>query len=98
MRLSAHRLICLVGLLAFGALALVPPAPAYIGGPPLSLGLMCNWSTHVMIAQVDRLDRDKKNNNFRQMGDGQSQRPAEVIRPPLHPALAKPPYRLGLSP
>ena len=22
------------------------PAPAYIGGPPLSLGLMCAWSTH----------------------------------------------------
>src|SRR5947209_8789390 len=34
-------------------------APAYIGGPPASLGMMCSWSTHVVLVRIEKLDREK---------------------------------------
>ena len=59
-----------LGVLVFIVGLTVPlSAPAYIGGPPLSLGMMCHWSTHVMIARVDRLDRDKGIVVFRKVQD-----------------------------
>src|SRR5262249_18728492 len=49
----------LLGCLALLAAALVvetslPTAHAYIGGPPQSLGMMCSWSTHVMVVRVEK--------------------------------------------
>jgi hypothetical protein len=57
-----------------------PPAQAYIGGPPLSLGLMCAWSTHAAIAQVEKLDRAKGVVILRKVRDLKGKWPAEIIK------------------
>ncbi len=54
-----HLLKCLL-LLIVGLCAAWPrPAPAYIGGPPATLGMMCSWSTHVIQVKVEKIDREK---------------------------------------
>lgn len=54
------RLSGWVGLLVVCACAAWPaPAPAYIGGPPATLGMMCHWSTHVVQVRVEKVDKDK---------------------------------------
>src|SRR5262249_23180441 len=58
----------------------VPPAPAYIGGPPATLGMMCNWSTHVITVRVERVDREKGVIIFRKLADHKGKWPSEVIR------------------
>lgn len=75
------RLVLLLGLLLVVSLIFVPgPAPAYIGGPPLSLGLMCQWSTHVMIAQIERVDPNKTVLVIRKIRDVKGKWPNEVFR------------------
>ncbi len=71
------------------------PAPAYIGGPPLSLGLMCGWSTHVMIAKVEKLDREKNIVVFRKVRDVKGKWPAEVVRHHFHAGLPNRNHVLG---
>src|SRR5262245_19035511 len=56
------------------------PGDAYIGGPPLSLGMMCFWSTHVAIARIDALDRTKGVIIFRKVRDVKGKWPADVFR------------------
>jgi len=63
-------------------------APAYIGGPPLSLGHMCWWSTHVMIAKIERIDEQKTMIIFRKVRDVKGKWPTEVFRQHFNPALA----------
>src|SRR5262249_30584385 len=56
------------------------PAPAYIGGPPATLGMMCNWSTHVITVKVERVDKDKGVIIFRKLVDHKGKWPSAVIR------------------
>jgi hypothetical protein len=77
----------LIFLAALGSLCLPSPAPAYIGGPPLSLGLMCSWSTHVMIAQIERIDPAKTVIIFRKVRDVKGKWPTEVFRQHFNPAF-----------
>jgi hypothetical protein len=77
--------------LALAALLLLlrpPRTDAYIGGPPLSLGMMCYWSTHVMVARVERVDRDKGVVVFRKVRDVKGRWPSEVIRHVYPPGFA----------
>src|SRR5580704_6042558 len=69
--------VALLGLLMLGE---PQPSRAYIGGPPLSLGMMCYWSTHVAIARIDALDRDKGVVIFRKVRDVKGKWPADVFR------------------
>jgi hypothetical protein len=64
-----------------------PTARAYIGGPPLSLGMMCWWSTHVMIAKVERLDRDKNIILFRKVRDIKGKWPTDLQRHVFQPGF-----------
>jgi hypothetical protein len=57
-----------------------PPGRAYVGGPPLSLGMMCNWSTHVAIFRVEALDRDKGAVLYRKVRDVKGKWPADQVR------------------
>src|SRR5262249_25451730 len=57
-----------------------PRSNAYIGGPPLSLGMMCHWSTHVAVARVEALDRDKGVVIFRKVRDVKGKWPADEFR------------------
>lgn len=82
-----RRLVLAAILLASCFGLLVPSAPAYIGGPPLTLGLMCGWSTHVMIARVERTERDKNLIFFRKVRDVKGRWPADVIRHYFNPGL-----------
>jgi hypothetical protein len=80
----------LLGLaLLLGSLLLTPqPAPAYIGGPPASLGHMCLWSTHVMTVRVDAVDREKGVIVFRKIKDLKGRWPVDVVKqsfPPQYP-------------
>src|SRR5262245_29748829 len=86
-----HRRLAFCGLgLGVFSLCLLhpPPAPAYIGGPPLSLGIVCGWSTHVMVAKVERLDREKSVIVFKKVRDVKGKWPAETIRHHFNPAPA----------
>src|SRR5262245_21165429 len=78
-----HRPLC-AGLLAILAAALLlgaqPLAQAYVGGPPLSLGMMCHWSTHVMIARIEKLNRDKGVIIYRKIRDVKGRWPTETFR------------------
>jgi hypothetical protein len=68
-------------LAAWLFLALWPrPVPAYIGGPPLSLGLMCSWSTHVIGVKVERVDKEKNLIVFRKLIDYKGKWPADSIK------------------
>lgn len=85
--MPCRRLALVLFLLAGSCIFLVRPAPAYIGGPPMTLGLMCGWSTHVMIARVERLDRNKNLIFFRKVRDVKGKWPAETVRHYFNPAL-----------
>jgi hypothetical protein len=63
------------------------PAPAYIGGPPATLGMMCNWSTHVISVKVERVDKEKNVIIFRKMADFKGKWPADVIRQAIPPGM-----------
>src|SRR5438270_6168512 len=69
--------LALVGLLLLGE---PRPSSAYVGGPPLSLGLMCSWSTHVAVVRVEALDREKGVVIFRKVRDVKGKWPADVLR------------------
>jgi hypothetical protein len=57
------------------------PAPAYIGGPPATLGMMCNWSTHVIQVRIERVDKEKGIIVWRKLHDYKGKWPGgEVIR------------------
>jgi hypothetical protein len=86
--------ICAAVAIGMGAvIAFGPsPAPAYIGGPPATLGMMCNWSTHVITVRVERLDREKGVLIFRRLTDIKGKWPTDVIRqviPPGYPDRAR---------
>jgi hypothetical protein len=70
------------------------PAAGYIGGPPLSLGMMCHWSTHVMIARIERLDRGKGVVIIRKVRDVKGKWPTEVMRHFFPPGFANRGYAL----
>ena len=57
-----------------------PRGEAYIGGPPLSLGMMCYWSTHVCIARVEALDRARGVVIYRKVRDVKGKWPADEMR------------------
>jgi hypothetical protein len=86
-----RRLLSSLALIAgfLVTVSLPAPAAAYIGGPPGTLGLMCSWSTHVMIVKVERFDRDKGVVIFRKVQDVKGKWPVEVIRQRFAPALAQ---------
>jgi len=63
------------------------PAPAYIGGPPASLGMMCHWSTHVITVKVEKVDREKGIIVWRKVSETKGKWPAEVIRQVVPAAL-----------
>jgi hypothetical protein len=77
-RLFLHGLA--LALVALFLLRGPRPTPAYIGGPPLSLGLMCSWSTHVAIFRIDAVDRNKGVVLFRKVRDVKGKWPATVVR------------------
>ncbi len=86
--MNRKALCCLAVLSALcGWLMLAESTPAYIGGPPLSLGIMCNWSTHVMIAKVDKIDRDKNVVIFQKVRDVKGKWPSDVVRQFFNPGL-----------
>jgi hypothetical protein len=81
---------CGLALVACLILATWPSrAPAYIGGPPATLGMMCNWSTHVISVKVERVDKEKNVIIFRKMADFKGKWPADVIRQAIPPGLAE---------
>jgi hypothetical protein len=84
------------GVVLMGLLFLGKPQPgnAYIGGPPLSLGMMCWWSTHVAIMRIHALDRDKGVVIFRKVRDVKGKWPADEIRHAFPATLANRPYVL----
>jgi hypothetical protein len=92
MRIGRHFLPGMMLAAGWLLLAGPPPAHAYIGGPPASLGMMCNWSTHVMVVQVERLDRDKGVIIYRKLRDVKGKWPAEVIRHAINPGMPERPY------
>lgn len=65
-----------IGIILFGA----SPARAYIGGPPATLGLMCAWSTHIILVKVEKIDKDKNVIVFRKQRDVKGKWPADVVR------------------
>jgi len=66
---------------AFLLMVLWPaPAPAYIGGPPTTLGMMCSWSTHACLVRVEQVIKDKNVIVFRKVRDLKGKWPAEVIK------------------
>lgn len=69
-----------VAIVAAVAVFWPQPAPAYIGGPPATLGLMCSWSTHVIPVRVERADRERGIILFRKLGDYKGKWPHETIR------------------
>jgi hypothetical protein len=80
MRLTAA--LCCLALIAVMLVltAPAPPAQAYVGGPPLSLGIMCSWSTHAAIVRIEKLDREKHVIIFRKVQDLKGKWPAEIVR------------------
>jgi hypothetical protein len=48
---------------------------------------MCNWSTHVMIAKVDKIDRDKNIVIFQKVRDVKGKWPSATVRQFFNPAL-----------
>ncbi len=71
------------------ALMIPSSARAYIGGPPQSLGMMCSWSTHVMIVEVVKLDREKSVVIYRKVRDVKGKWPAETIKHAIPAGLAE---------
>jgi hypothetical protein len=63
------------------------PAPAYIGGPPATLGHMCLWSTHVMSVAVDKVDREKGVIIYRKLRDIKGKWPADIVKHSVPPQL-----------
>jgi hypothetical protein len=81
--MSVHRpLLWGLALALVGLLFLDRPRPsqAYIGGPPLSLGMMCSWSSHAAVARIDAVDREKGVVIFRKVRDVKGKWPADVFR------------------
>ncbi len=64
------------------------PAAAYIGEPPVTLGHMCSWSTHVMIAQIENIDDRKLVIEFRKVRDVKGKWPTDVFRQVFRTELA----------
>jgi hypothetical protein len=87
-----RRLLCCIVVLVTGLLvtAWLPPAEGYVGGPPTTLGLMCSWSTHVMIVRVEKVDKAKNVIIYRKVEDLKGKWPAEVIK---HNVALGPPER-----
>ena len=50
------------------------------GGPPATLGMMCYWSTHAAVVQVERIDKEKNVIIFRKLRDIKGRWPTDVIR------------------
>src|SRR5437773_1808958 len=74
--------LCVPAAVLAGLLLLSDPPQgrAYVGGPPLSLGMLCYWSTHVTVVRVEALDRDKGVVIFRKVRDVKGKWPADEIR------------------
>jgi hypothetical protein len=54
--------------------------------------MMCSWSTHVMVARVEQVDRGKNVIVYRKLRDLKGRWPAEVIRHAFAPTLPERPY------
>jgi hypothetical protein len=87
--MSSKRLLGAFILLS-GALCVVwpAPAPAYIGGPPGTLGMMCYWSTHAVQVQVEKVDKEKGVIIWRKLKDYKGKWPSELIKQTVAPGLA----------
>ncbi len=65
------------------------PAKAYIGAPPGTLGLMCNWSTHAIEVHVEKVDKEKGIIIWRKLKDLKGKWPGgDLIKENLAPAKA----------
>jgi hypothetical protein len=76
------------------ALAWPATARAYIGGPPLTLGMMCYWSTHAALVRVEKVDKEKRVIVYRKVRDLKGKWPAEVIRHAIGPGAGDRQYIL----
>jgi hypothetical protein len=79
------RIASRLGLLALAAVVMLvpgtpPPVQGYIGGPPATLGMMCWWSTHVMVVRLEKFDREKGVLLFRKVQDLKGRWPTDQIR------------------
>jgi hypothetical protein len=79
---SYRRLLSILAMVSVVLLwnAWPRPAEAYIGGPPACLGMMCYWSTHAAVVQVERVDKEKNVIIFRKLRDLKGKWPTDVIR------------------
>jgi hypothetical protein len=57
-----------------------PQVQGYIGGPPATLGMMCWWSTHVMVVRLEKFDREKGVLLFRKVQDLKGRWPTDVVK------------------
>jgi hypothetical protein len=81
--MTRARLSAWLGLFAVClGVAWPEPAPAYIGGPPATLGMMCHWSTHVIQVRVEKVDKDKGIIVWRRLKDYKGKWPGggDIIR------------------
>jgi hypothetical protein len=79
---TVRWLLCALAAVHAGLVLLAwpRPAPAYIGGPPASLGMMCNWSTHAVVVRLESLDRPKGILVWRKVRDLKGKWPADTVR------------------
>src|SRR5262245_56316817 len=77
-----------LGLLAVGLL-LWPlgqrPANAYVDTPPTSLGALCDLSTHIIVARIEKFSPEKRVVIYRKVADLKGTCPTNVLKHPLGP-------------
>jgi hypothetical protein len=79
---TIHRLLCVGALLALLGLFFVHEpreARAYVEAPH-SLGQVINLSTHVMVLQVDKIDKEKNLIIYRKVKDLKGKHPTDVVK------------------
>jgi hypothetical protein len=76
-----RRLLCSLALLtgAAAAVALLPPAHAYVEAPH-SLGQVIALSTNIVVVRVEKVDKEKNLIVFRKVRDLKGKHPVDVIK------------------
>src|SRR5262249_33988493 len=77
-----------VELLAVVVFVLLPEqrqAYAYVDTPPTSLGALCEHSTHIIVARVEKFSPEKRVVIYRKVADLKGNCPTNVLKHPLGP-------------
>src|SRR5262249_10276428 len=81
--MRSGRMSLWLGLLAAGGLVwLLAPraAVAYIDSPPHTLGALCDRSTHIIVARIEKISLEKRGIIYRKVSDLKGKYPKERVR------------------